>query len=318
MNFIDKKFAAKILRDVQYGVGRIHHTTQGRDRALCLDIYMPEASAADDRSSLPDARPALILAFGGAYHRGSKEKDEFDIDGNRNTPVSDYCFEFARRGYVTFSIDYRLVQEDPDPGTNNVILDKDTISRSRMDHVRNILGLKPATTYMLWAGIEAAVDDMRKAFDFVSSHASTYGVDRSRIAVGGFSAGARMAASAVFGKGIPAAAIVAISGMIGIAEAERLIKPDDKYPPVMMVMGENDLDFMKVLCLRSHAHFDRVGVTNQLWEAPGATHFYPATSMIHSVDNPTITGRLEDVMCDFLWRSLQLHHGANQQGDPRK
>lgn len=95
-----------------------------------------------------------------------------------------------------------------------------------MDHVRNILGLKPATTYMLWAGIEAAVDDMHKAFDFVSSHASTYGVDRSRaVAVGGFSAGARMAASAVFGKGIPAAAIVAISGMIGIAEAERLIKP---------------------------------------------------------------------------------------------
>jgi len=203
-NFIDKKYTVKVVRDVQYGLGGIHHTTAPRERALCLDVYLPELSAEEESSRGSAGKPALIMAFGGAFHRGSKEADEFDNEGHRNTPVSTYCYEFARRGYVTFSIDYRLVQEDPDPGVNHVMLDKSTIKRSRMDHVRKLLGLEPATTEMLWSGMEAAFDDMSKAFEYVDAHAATYGIDTSRIAVGGFSAGARMAACATYGKNVPA------------------------------------------------------------------------------------------------------------------
>ena len=305
-NFIDKKYTVKVLRNVQYGVGGIHHTTAPRQRALCLDVYLPELSAQDQSSLDSVGRPALIMAFGGAFHRGSKEADEFDNEGHRNTPVSTYCNEFARRGYVTFSIDYRLVQEDPDPGSDNVILDKSTIKRSRMDHVRKLLGLEPATTEMLWSGMEAAFNDMRQAYEYVAAHVTDYGIDPSRIAVGGFSAGARMAACATYGKNIPAAAVVALSGMLGMDDAKRLILPGGTYAPALIVVGENDLDYVKTLGEESHAYFDQRGVTNELWEVPGGTHFYPASSLVHKGGVPTVTSQLEPVIADFLYRALRL------------
>lgn len=305
-NFKEKIYEVEIIHDVKYGTGGINHTTVPKSRALCMDVYLPRSVPTKSVMAPQSGRPALIMAFGGAFHRGSKEADEFDIEGHRNTPVSEYCHEFAKRGYVTFSIDYRLVQEDPDPGSNNIILDKNTISRSRMDHVRNILGLEPATSYMLWAGVEAAVDDMHKAFEYVYDHASEYGIDVTRIAVGGFSAGARMAASAAYGKKVPAAAIVALSGMIGTIDGKRLIRSDDKNPPIMMVMGEIDLDHIKTLCQESHAYLSELGVINQLWRAPGATHFYPSTSSIHRIENPNIVNSLEPAMSDFLYRSMRL------------
>lgn len=311
-NFKDKQYSVEVIRDVQYGRGGINHTTAPQMRALCMDIYLPQASSASSVLLKGSKRPALIMAFGGAFHRGSKEADEFDIEGHRNTPVSEYCLEFAKRGYVAFSIDYRLVQEDPDPGNDHIILNKDSISRSRMDHVRKILGLEPATTEMLWAGLEAAVDDMRKAFEYVYEHASEYDIDNKRIAVGGFSAGARMAASAAYGKKVPAAAIVAISGMIGTVDGKRLIQPNAKNPPVMMVMGQNDLDFMKILCQQSHAYLNELGVTNELWEAPGATHFYPSTSLIHRVEDVNAVNHLEQAMSDFLYQSMRLNELNHQ------
>lgn len=303
----DKKYTVEVIRDVQYGTGGVNHSTAPKTRALCLDVYLPQSSLLASSTKPPSGRPALIMAFGGAFHRGSKEADEFDVEGHRNTPVSEYCYEFARRGYVAFSIDYRLVQEDPDPGSNHIILNKDSISRSRMDHVRKILGLEPATTDMLWAGMEAAVDDMRKAFEYVYDHATEYGIDTTRIAVGGFSAGARMAASAAYGKKVPAAAIVALSGMIGTVDGKRMIQSSAKNPPVMMVIGEQDLDFMKLLCQQSHAYLNDLGVINELWEVPGGTHFYPSTSAIHPIEDTNAVNHLEQAVSDFLYRSMRLN-----------
>ena len=311
-NFKDKKYTVEVICNVQYGTGGINHTTAPQTRALCLDIYLPQPSQSSSSTAPKSGRPALIMAFGGAYHRGSKEADEFDVEGHQNTPVSEYCLEFAKRGYVAFSIDYRLVQEDPDPGSHHIILNKETIARSRMDHVRKILGLEPATTEMLWAGMEAAVEDMRKAFEYVYEHAAEYGIDQTRIAVGGFSAGARMAASAAYGKKVPAAAIVALSGMIGAVDGQRVIQSGANNPPVMMVMGEKDLDFMKLLCQKSHTYLNQLGVINELWEVPGATHFYPSTSLMHRVEEPHSVVHLEQAVSDFLYRSLRLsecsHH----------
>lgn len=307
----EKKFSVKVIRDVQYGVGIINKTTEPIARPLCMDVYLPAISSEGcQRQGLK--RPALIMAFGGAYHRGSKEADEFDIEGHHNTPVSEYCYAFASRGYAAFSIDYRLVQEDPAPTGTPIILNKQTIVRSRMDHVRKILGLEPASIDMLWAGIESAVDDMSQAFEYVYDHASDYSIDISRIALGGFSAGARIAASAAYGKKVPAAAVIALSGMIGAADGQRLINSTQNNPPVMMVMGENDLDFMKELCKQSHAYLNEFGVINELWEVPGGTHFYPSTSSIHPIEDSDSVHFLEQAMSDFLYRSMRLHELSNR------
>lgn len=300
--FIDQTCGVRITRDVQYATGRIHLRSAPVERALCLDVYEPDGPGAAPAAA--DARPALIMAFGGAFHRGSKEADEFDNDGHRNTPVSAYCHAFARRGYVAFSIDYRLVQEDPDPGTTPVIGDKHDIPRSRVDHVRKLLGLGPATAEMLWAGIEAACDDMVNAFTFVRANAARYAIDPARIAIGGFSAGARTALGAAYGAKLSAAAVVSISGYMSEADMRRLVTGAAGEPPALLVTGEQDLEYVARQAAVMDRHFTAVGLDHETWQVPGATHFYSASSAMVRSDGAR--GRLEDAMAAFLQRALRL------------
>ena len=291
----EKRYGVQVTSNVPYGTARVNVSTSPKDRTLALDVFSPEGAA-------QSPRPALIMAFGGAFHRGNKESDEFDNDGHRNTPVSGYCREFARRGYVCFSIDYRLVQEDPDPGTTPVIREKANIPMSRVDVVRKILGLPPATVEMLWAGIEAACDDMVMAFRFVEASALKYGVDPKRIAVGGFSAGARTALNAAYGARVPAAAVISISGFMASEDLARHIPGGARLPPAFLVTGENDLEYIQRQAGPMDRHFATAGVAHEAWLVPGATHFYPATSVI--VGEGGKRAVLEDAMAAFVARSL--------------
>jgi hypothetical protein len=124
------------------------------------------------------------MAFGSAFHRGSKENDAFESEGG-NTSVAEYCLRFARRGYVACAIDHRLVPEDPEPGATRVALRPERIPVSRVDVVRRLMRLPPATPDMLWRGIEAASDDMAEAVRFVRTQAASWRVDPARIALGG-------------------------------------------------------------------------------------------------------------------------------------
>jgi acetyl esterase/lipase len=300
MSAPSKTHAVKLTSNVAYGTGRVNISTVPTERTLAFDVYAPDSVAASPR-------PALIMAFGGAFHRGNKEADEFDNDGHRNTPVSGYCREFAKRGYVGFSIDYRLVQEDPDPGTTPVIGDSANIPRSRVDHVRKILGLPPATSEMIWAGIEAACDDMVKAFRFVQANAGRFGVDPSRIAVGGFSAGARTALNAVYGERLPAAAVVSISGYMASDDLERHVTGAKGQPPAFLVTGENDLDYIAQQAGPMDRRFSAAKLAHETWQVPGATHFYPSTSPINGEGGARST--LEEAMAEFIARTLG-HPGA--------
>ncbi len=292
----EKRYSVKVTSDLEYGMARVNVSTKPKDRQLRLDLYSPDAAPASG------GRPAILMAFGGAFHRGNKETDEFDNDGHRNTPVSGYCREFARRGYVCFSIDYRLVQEDPDPGNTPVIKEKASIPMSRVDVVRKILGLPPATVEMLQAGIEAACDDMVMAFRFVEANASKFGVDPKRIAVGGFSAGARTALNCAYGARVPAAAVISLSGFMAGEDLERHVAGDAGLPPAFMVTGENDLDYVARQAGPMDRHFPSAGVAHESWQVPGGTHFYPAGSVVVGAGGRRST--LEEAMAGFISRNL--------------
>ena len=63
--YIDKIHEVDVERDVVYGVGGVgfdRATGPARYRPLKLDIYRP-------RDATDEPRPALILAFGGAFHQ---------------------------------------------------------------------------------------------------------------------------------------------------------------------------------------------------------------------------------------------------------
>ncbi len=266
-DLVTQRFEVALETDVCYGHAGVDFETLARPRPLLLDIYRPVAT-------LAGTRPAIVFAFGGAFHRGSKETDLVFENGHQNTPVSEYCREFAKRGYVCFSIDYRLTPEDPDPGTTPFLQNPMSVNRDRIDFVRGIMGLPPSTPQMIANAIEAAIDDMISAIAWVHSNAATLGVDPRRIVAAGFSAGAIAALAATYSKQSPVAAAVALSGAMGIAEMRfHITRPDQ--PPAILFRGENDLPGMGPISQQLQAHMRSVGTGHLFHVVKDGTHFYP-------------------------------------------
>jgi predicted esterase/ketosteroid isomerase-like protein len=296
--FLSKTATVRVVKDVKFGsagVGFTRPEGAARHRDLTLDIYQPEGT-----SRTP--RPALIMAFGGAFHRGSKENDVVEEGVHRNTPVSEYCREFARRGYVCFSIDYRLMQEAPDPGVTPTMEPGAPVNVDRVNYVRNLLGFAPCTQQMMIDEIEAATDDMSRAVAFVRSRSAAFGIDPARIAIGGFSAGAIMAINAALAERVPAAAVLALSGRMSMAAAETYVTGAE--PPLLMIVGENDLPGIRDNIDGPVRHMTSMGATCQLITVPGATHFYPRTASVVTPDGAR--SDVESVAADFLHRHLRL------------
>jgi acetyl esterase/lipase len=120
----------------------------GSPEALKLDIYQPDG---DDAT----ARPALVWVHGGGYSDGDKSEG----------PSAEMADAFARRGYVTVSINYRLLVPDGCDGNGTVPME------------------------CLTAAV-AAIHDGQAAVRWLRANAGTYRIDPDRIGIGGESAGA--------------------------------------------------------------------------------------------------------------------------------
>ena len=124
---------------------------------LRLDLFRPIGDTVTNR-------PAVIWVHGGGFRGGAK---------SATTAVAS---EYAQRGYVTLSIDYRL-----DPGNRCQDVQDGRITDP------NELAIETARCER---AIFAAQHDTQAVVRLVRANASTYGVDPTKIAVGGFSAGA--------------------------------------------------------------------------------------------------------------------------------
>ncbi len=159
-------------------------------------------------------RPAIVLVHGGGF-RGGNSKD---------TGMVELANAFADRGYVAVSINYPLLA-----GTD--ICSKDN----------------PPTQTCINAAY-AAQHATQAAIRWLRANATTYGVDPSRIAVEGASAGAVTALAVAVNSADPgtdgtpdqssyAQAAMAISGELPHSDAD-LFKPSDS--PVLMFNGTAD------------------------------------------------------------------------------
>jgi acetyl esterase/lipase len=174
--------------DVTYGSAL---DQQGQPVTLELDVYEPTG---DDNSE----RPAIVWIHGGGFTGGSKNSPE----------IVSQAQAFARKGYVTVSINYRLAP-----------LSGQTILNARYD-------------------AQAAVR-------FLRARASTYDIDADRIATAGTSAGAITALNVAYNAHDPGSsgnpgfssavgAAVSLSGALlggSIAAGE---------PPSLLFHGTND------------------------------------------------------------------------------
>jgi predicted esterase len=300
LSYRHKRYSVRRTADVKFGVGGIgFSTTSGalRYRDLLLDIYEPIGN--DDSE-----RPALILAFGGAFHRGSRVDDMVQEGEHRNTPISEYCHEFARRGYVCFSIDYRLMQEAPDPGSTPTLPAGIALNTERVNYVRGLLGLAPCTQQDMAFEIEAATDDMTLAVSFVRARSRHFNIDANRIAIGGFSAGAIIALNAALAERVAVAAVLALSGRISMATANQFVRHAKDGPALLMFIGENDLPAMLEDLDAPTRHLSQLGIPTQVVRIANATHFYLRSAQVKAPDGTP--SDVETSIADFLYTHLRL------------
>lgn len=294
----DETCRIRVHEDVVYGQAAVRHGPEGTVamRDLLMDIHEPSQAAP------AGGRPALVLAFGGAFHRGSRKDDAFGEPPHRNHSMAWYCREFARRGYLACSIDYRLVPEDPVPGDTPVVAASGHIPRSRVDQVRQIMGLPAATDEQLRRGVEAASDDMALAVRYLRTHAAQWGIDPARLAVGGFSAGARTALNVALGEREPVAAVLALSGYMHESDLRRHLQAGPPFPAILLVSAEHDLDYVAAGAPAMARQLQERGLQCESVRVPQATHFYPAQAeAIHATRGPMT---VLDAMAGFLERVL--------------
>ncbi len=117
----------EIQKDIVYG--------KSPQQELKLNLALPQ------RASVDDKRPCILVIHGGGWRGGNKDQHNNIIE------------EFARRGYVSATIGYRLVPT---------------------------------------AQFPAQVNDVKCAVRFLRENATKYGIDADHIGAIGFSAGAHL------------------------------------------------------------------------------------------------------------------------------
>lgn len=266
----------RVIRDIVYGEAGVAHGTAPRQVELRMDAYLPDAPTGPV--------PAVVLAFGGSFLRGSKEDDCFPTAGRfgPNTAIAEYCRRFAAEGFACFSVGYRLGGDDPDPGTTPVLTRPDDVPIGRIREVREILGLPPATAREMSGSMEAAFDDMTAAARAVIARAGEFGVDPGRVVLGGWSAGARCALYAAYAEHVPCVGVLALSGLIQPEDIEAHVTPGVALPPLLVVMAEADVASMLDFAPRVVAAMSERGCAVRLAQIPGRDHWYPAEAMTDS------------------------------------
>lgn len=145
------------IADVVYGNAPFLNSTYHDESAttnadLVMDIYKPTGDSRTDR-------PAIIFAHGGGFATGSRTVDDMEA----------FCDSFARKGYVTATIDYRQGVE---------IVDNSNLHYTRAAY--------------------RGLQDGRAAVRFLRANAATYGIDPNKIYWGGNSAGSFIGLNAIY------------------------------------------------------------------------------------------------------------------------
>jgi hypothetical protein len=146
VRYLDQIFAqADVTTDIVYGSALDY---QGNSVDLKADIYTPLGDTVT-------RRPIVILMHGGFFLAGSKQDPEMDL----------MCRDFAKRGYVAISIQYRL-------GANLFAPDlEEEFSKAAIRAVQDLKG---------------AIRFFRESADSLNP----YGIEGQVVFTGGYSAGA--------------------------------------------------------------------------------------------------------------------------------
>jgi acetyl esterase/lipase len=172
----------------------------GETQTLLLDVYQPAGDTVT-------ARPAIVWVHGGAFRQGSRTSPE----------IVQQASTFARKGYVTVSISYRLSET-------------------------GCIG--PITASCLQAIVDAK-HDAQAAVRWLRAHAAELRVDTTRIAAAGTSAGAITALNVGYGpedvgtSGNPGPAST-VRAAVSLSGARILTRADPGEAAALLLHGTAD------------------------------------------------------------------------------
>ncbi len=219
-------------------------TDQYGTHTLLMDIYTPPAS---DPVAL---RPLIIWIHGGNFSGGGR------------ADFTAYSIEFARRGYVAATIDYRLFKAyNPSALTNDAV--------------------------------QAAQVDTEAAINYLKANAATYRIDANLPIVGGWSAGSSTSWRVGYDYEYMGHAAPVVRGTIPI-DAENLKPTDFKAgdPPWNWIQKDTSDEYPEPYIVQSNI----LNIPNQLNKFTGASH----TDLVAAPLTPTISTIVARFLADYV------------------
>jgi acetyl esterase/lipase len=179
------------------------------------------------------ARPAIVWVHGGSFCCGDKTSGEIVDEAN----------VFAKKGYVNVSINYRL-----EPGGCSAS------------------GATPECI----AAIQEATQDAQTAVKFLKTNAATYGVDPTRIAIGGSSAGAITALEVGYSSAEDPAA--SVRAAVSLSGCNLLTTANKGDAPALLFHGTADTTVPYAWAVATRDRAKKAGLTVFLTSWPGEGH----------------------------------------------
>jgi acetyl esterase/lipase len=207
------------------------------------------------------SRPAIVWVHGGSFSNGDKTSGEL-VDESNN---------FAKQGYVNASINYRL-----EPGGCSA---------------------GGPTAECIQAILEAT-QDAQNAVSFLRTNAATYGIDPTRIAIGGTSAGAITALHVGYATAeTPASAVRAAVSLSG-ANLFSAIGAGDA--PALLFHGTADtlVPYQWAVNTVNNAREAHLDAFLESWEGAGHVPYLQFRDQILTQTR------------NFLWWEMDLRHAA--------
>lgn len=156
---LEESYEITFIENIVYAEGLSHESLNSINSnaiPLYMDAYIPNNNL--------EKRPLLMLIHGGGFTGGTKQQD----------PIVNIAEYFSKRGFVVFSIDYRLKN------------DKGTVPQEWIDFATNVNSYNLGQYYAMYP----AHRDAKAALRWIIANAETYKIDTNYITVGGGSAGA--------------------------------------------------------------------------------------------------------------------------------
>lgn len=156
-------YTVTVEQNVKYGEGLSHQTLNSTSYSILdlkLDVYKPANNS--------KKKPAILLIHGGGFVGGDKSTGDI-------VNLTNY---FASRGWVAFSINYRLRDN------------KGTVPTEWIQYAQNSVPLSDQNQFL---AMYPAHRDAKAALRWIIANANQYNIDTNYITVGGGSAGAIIA-----------------------------------------------------------------------------------------------------------------------------